>query len=59
MPLEAFEEYKHKVLNDLYGHNFKTIDETRNKDIKTQIEDLQREFVIVYVVKVPNNYAII
>ncbi|GBM99875.1 hypothetical protein AVEN_174556-1 [Araneus ventricosus] len=53
MPLEAFEENKYKVLDDLCGHNFRIIDETRYKDIKTQIEDLQRKFVIVYVDKVP------
>ncbi|GBO16974.1 hypothetical protein AVEN_2868-1 [Araneus ventricosus] len=59
MPLEALEEYKYRVLNDLCGYNFRTTDETRYKDIKTQIEDLQREFVIVYVDKVPNKYDII
>ncbi|GBM84205.1 KRAB-A domain-containing protein 2 [Araneus ventricosus] len=59
MPLEAPDEYKYKVLYDLCGRNFRTNDETKYKDIKTQIENLQREFVIVSVDKVPNNYAII
>ena len=59
LPIEAFNEYKHKVLNYIFNLNFKTEYSTFYKDIKKQITELKDKFVIVYVDKVPGNFAII
>ena len=60
-PIEAFNEWKNKVLYrcvNSISDNFKFLN-FNHKELNTAIKNLQKEFVITYIDKAANNYAII
>ncbi|GFY13144.1 hypothetical protein TNCV_363911 [Trichonephila clavipes] len=59
LPIEAFDEYKYNILKDLMKFSYHSQYEFTFKDIKQKICELQKNFIIVYIDKVPGNYAVI
>ncbi|GFV89608.1 hypothetical protein TNCV_1575811 [Trichonephila clavipes] len=59
MPIEAFNQFRSYVATEIRELDFTVENEIMYKDLKSSIENIQNEFVITYVDKVSDNYAII